>query len=434
VIPAIVILLLVGITAFYVAAEFAAVSVRTSRVEQEAEDGNRLARRLLPHLVDARSLDRYIAACQIGITITSLVVGAYAQATLAPQLTPLFQRLGSLDVDGAESTAAVVILVALTVFSMVLGELVPKSLALQAPTKVALWTVIPMQWSLRLMSWFIDWLNGAGTAILRLMRMPQTGHRHVHSAEEIAFLVTESGKVGLLKPNEQVRLRHALQLGDRPVRELMVPRTSIVALDVETPMPEVIRVSVEAPYTRFPVYEESIDQVIGVVHVRDVARISARDGGETTLRNIMRPVLVTPASMRIDRVLVRLKEERRTMAILVDEFGGTAGLITVDNILDDLIGDIGDEFRPPSPGAVRLADGRVRLPASMSLDAAAAWTRARWELKAATVGGAVTEVLGRIPAPGEKVTIQGVLVEVEAVGRMSVTSVIATPASGRSHA
>lgn len=433
-IPALVIVLLVGITAFYVAAEFAAVSVRTSRVEQEAENGSRLACRLLPHLVDARSLDRYIAACQIGITITSLVVGAYAQAALAPRLTPLFERLGSLDVDAAQSTAAVVILIALTVFSMVLGELVPKSLALQAPTKVALWTVIPMQWSLGLMSWFIDWLNGAGNVILRLLRMPQSGHRHVHSAAEIAFLVTESGKVGLLKPNEQVRLRHALQLGDRPVRDLMVPRTSIVALDVETPMPEVIRISIEAPFTRFPVYEDSIDQIIGVVHVRDVARLSARDGGDATLRDIMRPALVTPASMRIDRLLVRLKEERRTMAILVDEFGGTAGLITVDNILDDLIGDIGDEFRPALPGAERLPDGRIRLPASLSLDAAAAWTRVRWDHSAATVGGVVTAVLGRIPTAGDKVTIQGVLVEVETAGRMSITSVIATPASGRSNA
>jgi putative hemolysin len=152
------------------------------------------------------------------------------------------------------------------------------------------------------------------------------------------------------------------------------------------------------------------------------------------LRDIMRPVLVTPASMRIDRVLVRLKEERRTMAVLVDEFGGTAGLITVDNILDDLIGDIGDEFRRPAPGAERLRDGRVRLPASMSLDAAAGWTRVRWDYRAATVGGVVTEVLGRIPAAGETVTIQGVRIEIEAVGRTSITSVIVTPASGRSNA
>ena len=433
-IPSLVILLLVGITAFYVAAEFAAVSVRTSRVEQEAEDGSRLARRLLPHLVDAKSLDRYIAACQIGITITSLVAGAYAQAALAPRLTPVFARLGTMDVAAAQSTAAIVILVALTVFSMVLGELVPKSLALQAPTKVALWTVIPMQWSLRLMSWFIDWLNGAGTAILRLMRMPQSGHRHVHSAEEIAFLVTESGKVGLLKPNEQVRLRHALQLGDRPVRELMVPRTAIVALDVETPMAEVIRVCIEEPYTRFPVFEESIDQIIGVVHVRDVAKVSVLDAGSTTLRDVMRPVLATPASMRIDRVLVRLKEERRTMAILVDEFGGTAGLITVDNILDDLIGDIGDEFRPPTPGPQRLPDGRIRLPASMNLDSAASCMRVRWEHDAATVGGVVLATFGHLPKPGDQVTIQGVKVEVASVGRMGVTSVIVTPVSGRTNA
>ena len=430
IIALVIIFFLVAINALYVAAEFAAVSVRTSRVQQEAERGSRLARRLLPFLQDGHALDRYVAACQIGITISSLVVGAYAQARLAPVLTPVFERFGAMQTAAAQSTSAIVVLIGLTVFQMVLGELVPKSLALQAPTRAALWTVIPMQWSLRLLAWFIHVLNGSGRAILRLLRVQESGHRHVHSPEEIALLVTESGKRGLLKPNEQLRLRQALRLGERPSRELMVPRTAIVALDVATPMAEVERVATESPYTRFPVYEDTIDQVVGIVHVRDVATASVRprDGG---LRNLLRPVLIAPASLSTDQLLVRLKEERRTMAILVDEYGGTAGLITIDNILDDLIGDIADEFRIGGPAPERLPDGRIRLPGSLSVEDAVQWMPVRREHRATTVGGLVVEWLGRIPVAGDSLTIEGARVEVERVEHHAVRSVlVASPRDG----
>ncbi len=426
---ALVILLLVAVNALYVTAEFAAVSVRTSRIQQEAEGGSRLARRLLPFLQDGHALDRYVAACQIGITISSLVVGAYAQARLAPLLTPVFERFGAMQTAAAQSTSAIVVLIGLTVIQMVLGELVPKSFALQAPTRAALWTVIPMQWSLRLLAWFIHVLNGSGRAILRLLRVQESGHRHVHSPEEIALLVTESGKRGLLKPNEQLRLRQALRLGERPSRELMVPRTAIIALDVASPMAEVERVATESPYTRFPVYEDTIDQVVGIVHVRDMATASVRPG-DVGLRDLLRPVLIAPASMSVDHLLVRLKEERRTMAILVDEYGGTAGLITIDNILDDLIGDIADEFRSSGPAPERLADGRVRLPGSFSVDEAAEWIHVRWTHQAATIGGLVMERLGRVPVPGDRLTIDGLRVEVERVERHAVRSVLVTLARG----
>ena len=429
---ALVIAILIAVNALYVAAEFSAVSVRTSRVQQEAEGGSTLAQRLLPHLRDAHALDRYVAACQIGITISSLVVGAYAQARVAPALSPLFERLGAMQAAAAQSTAAVVVLVVLTVFQMVLGELVPKSIALQSPMRTALWTVVPMQWSLRLMAWFIRVLNGSGALVLRLMRVPESGHRHVHSAEEISYLVTESARGGLIKPNEQLRLRQALQLAERPARTLMVPRTSILALDVDTDMAEVIRVATESPYTRFPVYEGTIDQVIGIVHVRDVATATAHEGGNEGeaggLRALLRPLLVAPATMTADRLLVRLKEERRTMAILVDEFGGTAGLITIDNILDDLIGDIADEFRPTTPVPERLPDGRVRLPGTYPVDDAAAWTGAVWDHhRASSVGGLVMAALGRMAQPGDVITIASVRVEVERVDGRSVRSVIVTP-------
>src|SRR5687767_10219942 len=188
---ALVITFLILLTGLYVAAEFAAVGARRSRLRRLAEDGNRLAARILPVVEDARELDRYIAVSQIGITLSSLILGAYGQATLAPRVSPLLVRFG-VDPPSAESSAAVLVLLVLTFLAMIIGELVPKSIALQDPTRTALFTVIPMQWSLRLFSKSIGLLNGSGVLLLKLLGVPATGHRHVHSPEEIELLIAES--------------------------------------------------------------------------------------------------------------------------------------------------------------------------------------------------------------------------------------------------
>jgi CBS domain containing-hemolysin-like protein len=319
------------------------------------------------------------------------------------------------------------VLIGLTIFQMIIGELIPKSLALQMPTRMALWTVLPMQWSQGMFAWFIRLLNGSGALILHLVGVRQSGHRHVHSPEEIEFLIAESGRGGVFKPSEQLRLRHALQLGRRPARDLMVPRVHIEALDVDASFDDALAVAINSPYTRIPLYEDSIDYVVGVLHTRELA-VASQSETRPTLRSLMRPPLVLPELIPADQLLVRFKAERRTMAILVDEFGGTAGLITVDNILDELIGDIADEFRPSPPSPERLPDGRVRLPGSLAVDDAVQWVRAPWRKTAATVGGAVIAALGRSPRPGDRIVIDGADVEVERVEHRAVVSVIVRPA------
>ena len=417
---------LILVTALYVAAEFAVVTVRPSRVRTRAEEGSTLAKKLLPVLADPHELDRYIAASQIGITISSLVLGAYGQAALSGFVAPLLERLGGMEPEAARSTAAVVILVVLTLLAMILGELIPKSLALHAPTRVALFTVVPMQWSLRAMSWFIVVLNGSGALILRAFGASMEGHRHVHSPEEIEYLVAESGKGGVLKPGESLRLRQALHLGRRPIQELMVPRTRIEAVDVATGLAEAYGILATSSYTRLPVFRDDIDDIVGVVHTRDVALAAWSDAPPATVANVMRQPLVLPVSMKADRVLGRMKEEGHTMVILADEYGGTAGLVTIDNILDDLIGDVADEFRDDSPAPEVLADGRVRLPGSCHVADAARWTRARWE-GAYTVGGVVLAAFGRAPKARERITIRGVEVEVERVNRSRIDTVLVRP-------
>src|SRR3954452_14238264 len=262
--------LLILLTGLYVAAEFAAVSARRSRLRRLAEDGDVLALRLLPVLEDPRALDRYIAASQVGITLSSLLLGAYGQATLAPRLMPLLARFENLQPSTVESASVAIVLVFLTTLEVILGELVPKSLALQNPTRTALFTVLPMQWSIRAFSWSITLLNGSGGLLLRALRLPATGHRHVHSPEEIALLIAESRDGGLLEPQEQVRLHRSLRLGLRVARQLMVPRSRLVALEATTPMPDVLRVAASSPYSRLPVYRKTLDDIIGILRTKDV--------------------------------------------------------------------------------------------------------------------------------------------------------------------
>jgi CBS domain containing-hemolysin-like protein len=419
-----VILLLILLNALYVAAEFSAVSVRRSRIQQKAEEGNKLAIRLFPYIQDGHRLDHYIATCQIGITISSLVLGAYGQTALAPVLTPLFQGWGGMQVAAAQSTAAVVILIALTAMQMILGELVPKSLALEFPTPVALFTVIPMQWSLRLLAWFIAVLNGSGIAILRLLGVPNTGHRHIHSPEELEYLIAESRDGGLFEPGEHERLRKALRLGTTRVEEIMVPRLEIRALNADTPFPEVLRIAGESPYTRLPVYRGTLDHMVGYLHVQDIAR-QALDANE---RMPLRPLLFLPGGLSLERVLTRLREERQHVALITDEFGGTAGLVTVGDILDELLGGVADEFKAEEWMPEPLPDGRVRLPGSLRLTAAAQHLGVHCEGESATLGGFVMERLGHVPQVGEQVVLGHIRLEVETMAGRRVASVLADSA------
>jgi putative hemolysin len=352
-----VILFLILLTALYVAAEFAAVGARRSRLRRLAEDGNALAARILPVVEDARELDRYIAVSQIGITLSSLILGAYGQATMAPRLAPLLERAG-LDPVSAQSTAAVTILLVLTGLAMILGELVPKSLALQDPTRVALATVVPMQWSLRLFSWSIAALNGSGVALLRLFRVPSTGHRHVHSPEEIELLIAESRDGGLLEPEEQVRLHRALRLGLRTAQQLMVPRARLQALDVATPFDEVLRLVVVSPYSRLPVYRGTLDSIAGILHTKDVVTDYVQGTRRASVSPLLRPIVKVRDSMPADRLLAFLRERRSHQAIVVDEAGAVAGLITLEDVVAELIGGVADEFKTPRKRPARREEER----------------------------------------------------------------------------
>jgi CBS domain containing-hemolysin-like protein len=353
-----VILLLIALNGLYVAAEFGAVGARRSRLRRLAEDGNALAARILPIVEDAHALDRYIAVSQIGITLSSLILGAYGQAALAPEVAPLVARLGALDPTAAESTAAVLILLLLTVLQMIVGELVPKSVALQNPTRTAIITVVPMQWSLRLFAWTIDALNGSGILILRMFRVPSTGHRHVHSPEEIELLIAESRDGGLLEPEEQIRLHRALRLGLRTASQLMVPRDRLAALDAATPLDEVLTTVTASPFSRMPVYRGDLDHVIGMLHTKDVVSAYVHDVRRRSLTSLLRPIIRVRHDMPADRLLAFLRERRTHQALVVDGNGKVIGLITLEDVVTELLGGVADEFKTARRRQVRAEEPR----------------------------------------------------------------------------
>jgi putative hemolysin len=421
-----VVVALIVVNALYVAAEFAAVSVRRSRIQQLAADGNPLAAWLLPVLESPRALDRYIGACQIGITLTSLVLGAYAQQTFAVWLAPYFAQLGGLQEIAAQSTATAVVLLTLTVGQVVFAELVPKSLALQYPTQVSLYTLLPMIASLWVYRPFIKFLNGTALLLLRLVGAPFQAHRHIHSPEEIELLIAESRDGGLLEPDEHRRLQRALRLNLRLAKQLMVPRRKIAALDINTPLHEVIGIVAQSPFSRLPVYRDSLDNIVGILHTKELVRWFVAEGSPMTLADLIRSVPTVHESVTADRMLRELRERRSHQALVVDEFGGTSGLLTLEDVLSELLGHVGDEFKSAHPSAEPLSDGRLRLPGIMTVDDAAAVLETKWDTDAATVGGMVIEALGHLPAAGEVITINEHDFEVERVADRAVESVVVT--------
>jgi putative hemolysin len=328
---------LVLTNALYVAAEFGAVGVRRSRVRRMSEDGSRLARRLLPHIDQPAALDQYVGASQVGITVSSLMLGAYAQATITLAFAPWLGGWFQLPAPRALSVAAVVVLGVLTAVQLVLGELVPKAIALQYPTETALATVLPLQWSLAAFRPVITVLNGAAILLLRVVGVRARTHRHLHSPEEIDLLIAESRDGGLLEPQEQQRLRRALHLGMRTARDLMVPRERVTMLNAAAPWEEVLRTVSASPFSRLPVYRDDPAHVVGHVRVKDLLERYLMEG-PLPVDRLMRPILQLPPSLAADRVLALFRDRRAHAAVVVEENGQALGLITIQDVIGELFG------------------------------------------------------------------------------------------------
>ncbi len=401
--------LLIFVNAFYVAAEFATVSARRARLAQMAEEGHRLANLVLAIVTSPERLDNYIAACQLGITLSSLVLGFYGQAALAPLLVPWLTRLGIASPVAAASVAATVVLLVLTTMQVLLGELVPKSIGVQYPERLALFTALPMQWSLRLFRPLIWLFNGSGRLVLRLLGLPPTTEQvHVHSPEEILVLVEESTRGGLLDEEERRLLENALRLRKVHVGEIMIPRTQILAAPADQLCNELLELLAKSPHSRLPLYEKSIDNIVGIVHLKDLLCLYERNP-TAPAREVMRKPLFLPETTPVEEALKKLQQERIHLAIVIDEYGGTAGMITVEDLIEEIFGEFRDEFDVAEPPVRELSHNRVLVQGEMAIadlsEALGINIPHDKYPDVHTIGGLVLAVLRRVPKVGEEVTI-----------------------------
>jgi putative hemolysin len=368
------VLLLVGVNGFFAATEFALVATRTSRIRQLIEQGNARAR-IVAELVG--QLERVVSGVQVGITLTTLSLGFIGEITVASAIEPfLWWVPGNHAALVAHSLALGLAYVLLTVFHVVFGELVPKSVSLHRAERVALLVARPFQWYLGTFRWGIDLLDGISRRFVRVLGVsPRTSHTMVHSTEELQILIQQAHERGLLAAGEERYVLGALELGQLEVRELMVARPDMHALPVEATLAEVAQLFARTQRSRIPVYEGSLDHIPGFVHIKDIFGVlldrqrrleQGRPAPPFDLRRLMREPLIVPERKPASELLAELRSRGIGLALVVDEFGSILGLVTLEDVLEQLVGEIHDEFdlieRP-----VTLADGALIFDASLNV-------------------------------------------------------------------
>ncbi len=399
--------------AFFVAVEFALVGARRSRIDQLADEGDRSAM-LVQRALDR--LDLYISSAQVGITLASLALGWVGEATLAAMFETLFLRLG-LVAPGAATHGLAAIIVAyvlLTSLHITLGEQTPKSIAIVSPERMSRVLVRPLMWFTKLMKPFIWTLNTTNNALLRLLGVPSmTEKSHIHSADELRLLVVQAGAHGALDESDSAMLAGVFDFHEKRARDVMRPRTEMVAFSIDSTEDEVWEVLRRERYSRYPVYEDTIDDIIGVFLAKD---LFLHDGTEAfALKNFVRDALYVPDTRPAERVLDDLRKTRAHLAVALDEYGGTAGMLTMEDLVEEVIGDIADEYDQRERTSVET-DGVLELAGTLSLvdvrsDHRIPIPEGDWT----TLGGYAFSALGRLPKIEDRVTFPGGELEVVAM-------------------
>ncbi len=434
-IPLLIILVMVGLNGVFVAAEFAILGVRASRIEQLAQSGSRAAVQVRETISDNQNTNRYFATAQLGITVASLGLGMYGEPVVAGFIEGPLHDWFNLEGAAIHTVSFILSLSLITYLHVVLGEMVPKSLALQRPEGLVLVLAWPMALLERLFAWPISLLNDIGFLVLRVMGVPDPDEEsRLHTSEELELIVAESYATGLVNPREQELVKNIFDFGERRVGQVMTPRTQIDAISLDIGESELLARIDASPRNRLPVYEDSIDNVVGVLHLKDLVRqqISAE---AFEMKALLREVPIVPETLKVDELLADLRRRRLHLAIVIDEHGGTLGLVTLEDLVEEVVGEVRDEFdvdeEPPlmlvGPGHLE-AEGTVLLEQIedyLPLPAAAHNVQ--------TIGGLVLAEVGLPPEVGDEARFGDVTIRVEAVDGMAIRRVsLFFPTGGRS--
>lgn len=409
-------LFLVALNAFFVAAEFSLVKVRKTRLAELSESGSRQATAAL----DVTSkLDTYLSASQLGITLASLGLGWLGEPAIATLLLPLFKNFVKWDLVLTHTVSMILAFLIITFLHIVLGELVPKSIAIQDAEGTALITAGPLKAFYKIFYPVIRALNGLSNIVLKIWGIEPANEADLaHTEEELRMLVDASQRHGILDKMEGKLLDNVFEFSDRVVSEVMVPRQDMVCLYIQDSMEEVRKVVREFGHTRYPLCDDDKDNVIGLVHMRDLMSL-----GETpeiqTISQVKRDILIVPEGMPISHLVQKMRSQRTHIAVVVDEFGGTAGMVTIEDLMEELVGEIYDEFENSEQSEIiKLAEGEYLINGRVLLDDVSDLLGVVLEEETvSTIGGYVFNRLGRKPAKGDSVEFDGYsFIVVEVVG------------------
>jgi CBS domain containing-hemolysin-like protein len=405
-------LLIVG-NAVFVAAETSLVTVDRNLVESRTREGSLRFGRVRGAL---QRLSTYLSAAQLGITVTSLAIGLVAEPSLATLLRAPLDALG-FDADVTAVAAIALTLLLATAVQMVFGELVPKNIALSRPADSVVWVVIPLLVFTKLTRPLIAVLNGSANQLLRLVGVePVEELRSARTPDELASVVRRAGMQGALRSETAGLMERSLTFGAKTAADVMTPRTRVRTVWASAPVATVIEATRDSGHSRFPVIGDSVDDIRGVIHVKQAVAVAEADRTSTRIREVMTEPVLVPPSMVLDPLLDRLQEMGLQLAVIVDEYGGTAGIVTFEDLVEELVGEVVDEHDSPAPGTWRQPDGSWLLSgllrpdeiqAAIGLELPAG--RANYE----TVAGLILQLLRRIPDIGDSVDVPGATLTVD---------------------
>jgi putative hemolysin len=418
----VIIVLLTLLEGFFVAGEIALVSIRRSRVEQLVDEGRPGARRVR-RLLDEPG--RFLAVSQLGLTVIGFFASAYAAVSLVDSLKRVLEPVAG---SSAAGIALVIVTVLLALFTIVFAELVPKTLALANAERVAIALSLPIEFLARALSPLIALLTGITSAIAKLFGANVTNEAQI-TAEELRLIVERGGEQGILEAEEEQMINAVIELGSRRVHEVMVPRIAMATIQATATFDEAIETIVEHGHSRIPVYDESVDEILGILYAKDLLPFLREAAGpRPELRSLLRTPVYIPESMTIDDLLHEFQRRKVHIAIVLDEYGGTAGLVTIEDLLEEIVGEIQDEYDVEEPMVVRLSEDEARLDGRASVDELEELFDAHLGLEDEdeydTIGGLIYHRIGGVPTPGDRVEVNGLTLTVETTDGRRVGKVL----------
>jgi len=415
------VVILVLINGFFVAAEFSLVSVRRTRIAELIEKGEKDAE-AVQQAIDRP--DQVIAATQLGITLASLALGWIGEPALSHLLYPLVDLFPMEIQSEVSHTISMILSFSIITYAhVVIGELSPKSIALQNPEKTSLFVAKPILIAEKIFKPAIQVLNGTGNALLKLFGVkPASGHELVHSIEELKMLVTASAESGVFQKEESEMLHAVFNFGELIVRQVMIPRTEIIAAEADSDLEEITNLISETNYTKIPVYEGDLDNILGIVHIKDILKTMREGNCQHCLgRDLIREVLYIPETTSVNALLREFRDKRQHMAVVLDEYGGTAGLVTLEDLLEEIVGEVSGPFDLVMPEIQRLPDGSVMIDGLTLIEAVNEELDLHLEDPYYdTIAGYVLGKLDRIPKLHDVIEEDGIRIEIVEMDGMRI--------------